>query len=388
VKGRKPFQAGAKERENPEAPDIAVNLFGYLTGEVGVGEGARSTIRAARSASIELKLIDLTRWCRSRSNEPLSLNASRDDMAGINIFHVNAIQIPMLAVWVGLSVFDGRHNIGYWLWETDEFPDAWLGSYEFVDEIWTASTFCRDVIACKTNLPVKTIPCNVKPVLQSGIAKPHLNLPDDGFVFFCMADFFSIPERKNILAVVEAFLKAFGREAKGVYLVVKIVNAELRPDVMNRLDDTVRRNPHIIVMSDYLSRAEVNSLINSVDCYVSLHRSEGFGLSIAEAMYFGKPVIATGWSGNMDFMNEENSLPVPYTLVKVDTGHYPYNLGGRWAAPDLDYAAEMMKELSTNRALCQTLGQRGQTTIRQRFSPEIVGSLMRQQLREIVDGRR
>jgi glycosyltransferase involved in cell wall biosynthesis len=369
-----------------QALEEGLNVIGYLTAELGIGESARSTLRAALSVGLGTKAINIPHGCDHRKNESIPSENFEARTYDINLFHVNPDHMSIAYTFLGSAFVAPRFNIGYWVWETKSLPDEWYQGSDLLDEVWTPSTFCREAIATKIDLPVVRIPHNVEPMVPPGINRGHFGLPEKGFMFLCMADFFSTPERKNPLGAIEAFVKAFNHGPEGVYLVVKVINSWWRPDAMELINQFAARNSSIIVIDGYLDRPRVNALINCCDCYVSLHRSEGFGLPIAEAMYMGKPVIATGWSGNMEFMDEENSLPVRFRMAEITKDAGPYKKGQVWADPDLNHAAELMRRIVSDEDLAKLIRVRAESRIKTDFSPERIGRLMLGRL-ELIQNR-
>jgi glycosyltransferase involved in cell wall biosynthesis len=360
-----------------------LNVVGYLHAELGVGEAARSTIRAATAAGVPFSLIDYRKGSQSRMGEQVDDGLPRGQKYAVNLLHVNADQVPFVAAELQRSFFDGRYNIGYWNWELPDLPDEQLKAFDFLDEVWAPSSFCHEAFAKKARKPVVRIPYCIDLKVPSGIGRTELGLPREGFLFLFMFDALSVPERKNPSALIEAFLRAKSSLPKDARLVLKVINADKVQDDGQGILQMARRDPSITLVSRYLDRPEINALVASVDCYVSLHRSEGFGLTLAESMYLGKPVIATGWSSNTDFMTPWNSLPVKYELVTLAADYGPYKRGNTWADPDVDHAAECMVRVATDRELYRHLAEVGRADIRRDFSPAAVGEAIRRRLSAI-----
>lgn len=363
-----------------DSKNTGLNVIGYLNAESGVGESARSTIRAATAAGISISAVNFTDGCHSRMFEGSGVSCDESSRHFVNVAHVNADQTPALIRKMGPNFFSDRYNIGYWVWETTEFPSKFLKSFECYDEIWTASEFCRDALARKSPKAVIKMPHSVDINLGPSINRSELGLPEDAFMFLTMADFLSVPERKNPLGAIDSFIKAFGSEPDDVHLVVKISNSHCNRDIKKTIVERVQDNSSITIIDGYMDRSSLNSLIASADCYVSLHRSEGFGLPIAEAMSIGKPVIATGWSGNMEFMNDDNSFPVKYELTEIPLKNGPYKDAGCWAEPDSDHASEMMLKVSQNPGAAKKIGFLAKQKMAAQYSPEAIGSRIKDRL--------
>jgi glycosyltransferase involved in cell wall biosynthesis len=379
------------KEENPSSSQQAgpkkfvpggINVVGYLHGELGVGEAARSTIAAAQAAGLQVSAIDFRTGCLARMQHSLRGIRNQGPLYETSIFHVNADQVPVMASHFGRSFFQGHLNIGFWFWELPIFPDKWMNSFLPFQEIWVASTFCLDAIAQKSPVPVRRIPLCIEPEVPADIDRRTFKLPEDKFLFLAMGDFLSVPERKNLMGAVEAFRRAFGKNPSGARLILKILNPNARSDMMATLASYASDDSSIIIIEDYKSRVELNGLINCCDCLVSLHRSEGFGLPIAEAMYMAKPVIATGWSSNMDFMNLSNSFPVKYKLVQLEQDYGPYEKGNFWADPDLDHAADLMRRVCADPDLGREIGNNAAQSVRQDLSPEAVGRLIKRRIND------
>ena len=197
-----------------------------------------------------------------------------------------------------------------------------------------AEYFCATAFGRRLRIPVTHMPYAVEAPAPPVLGREALGLPRDAFVFLFVFDAFSVPARKNPDAVVEAYARLRGRTSRSTHLVLKVINAESAPGLLDGLRAAAAAEPTISIVDRYMRRPELNALMHAADAYVSLHRSEGFGLTLAEAMALGKPVVATGWSGNMDFMTPWNSCPVDYRLVTLDTDHGPYPRGQSWADPD------------------------------------------------------
>jgi glycosyltransferase involved in cell wall biosynthesis len=366
--------------------EFGLNIIGYISGESGLGEAARGSARAAQACAIPAELIDFSHASPARMRELVPGSLGSRPRYSVNLFQINAPEmLSQPQLWPLLSE-SKAYNIGVWFWETSELPDVWLKATDYLDELWAASSFCLDVFAKSVSIPVVRIPVCVEPVPPADLSRKALGLPEDGFLFLTMADFFSSPERKNPLGVLEAYHRAFGGSTEEVFLVLKLSNSSQRPEIQEVLDKWIKADSRIILIDGYMDRPELNALINECDCMVSLHRSEGFGLPLAEAMYMGKPTIATGWSANMDFMSRENSLPVRYRLipVKQDSGPYRGNKG-LWADPDLDHAALQMRQLVSDESLGRKLGQAARITMREHFSAPTVGRFIRDRLHFIRD---
>ena len=239
-----------------------------------------------------------------------------------------------------------RYTIGYWFWELPDFPDAWLPAFSLVDEVWTASRFVQDSLSMKSPVPVWRLPMAVRLGPADEFSRASFSLPQRQFLFLSMSDTHSTLERKNPLGVVRAFKQAFSGNNRRVGLVLKISNADsvlVSSEAMTQVREEIKDYRNIYLLDREMTRAEIDSLLSVCDCFISLHRSEGFGLGPAEAMSLGKPAILTNWSGNTDYMTMNNSIGIDYKLIPVGKVIGPYLPDQVWADPDLEQAAFWMK---------------------------------------------
>lgn len=354
----------------PRSKENGINLIGYLHAESGVGEAARASLRALRSSGLPYSLIDYRLGNISRMGETIDGHSNKAYYP-INLMHVNADQSKIARDHLDSELFRDRYTIGYWYWEMPAFPDSLHFAYEQVDEIWVSTEYNRVAISQFTNKPVTLIPPAIEINIEKPLTRSELHLDEEAFIFLHMSDALSVPQRKNPSGVIQAFLMAFGDEPElNVSLVIKLSNLDKQPQLAEEVYSARERDKRIQLIDGYLDRNTLNNLMNACDCYVSLHRAEGFGLPIAEAMYLGKPVIATYWSGNVDFMNEENSLPVHYQLVELEEDIGPYQKGQVWAEPNLNDAASKMYRIYTSPEKSAEIGNEANRTIRTYYSPE------------------
>jgi glycosyltransferase involved in cell wall biosynthesis len=355
----------------------AVNVAGYLTAGLGVGEVARGYIAALRSLGGPLAFTDFA--LGTASPKDVDAPAPGDAAASaINVVCVNADQMPGFAAYAGAGFFEGRRNIGAWSWELPEFPADWDDRFAPFDEIWVGSTYMQDAIARRSPIPVVKVPTVVAPDVPEPRPWSHYGLADGPFTFLFVFDYFSVFARKNPLAVIEAFLSAFPA-GEPVRLVLKSLNGEQDP-AHHRLVERAATDARIVLLNQAMSKDDKNGLIGLCDCYVSLHRAEGFGLTLAEAMYLGKPVIATGWSGNMDFMTAGNSFPVGFKLEALTRDHGPYKQGQLWAEPEVAHAAALMREVFTHPEAARARGRQAAEDIRRELGLAAVAARIRDRL--------
>jgi glycosyltransferase involved in cell wall biosynthesis len=297
----------------------------------------------------------------------------------INILCINGDGVPVFAREAGRSFFEDRFTVALWWWEIGEPPASWARAYEFVDEVWVASQHLYDVIAPSCPVPVVRITLPVATPSFATRSRAQLGLPEDGFVFLYLHDYHSVPARKNPLGLIEAFRRAFPEpgEAK---LVVKSMNSRSRPLEHERVALAAAGREDITLLDACLDAEEKNAMIAACDCYVSLHRSEGLGLTIAEAMLLGKPVIATGYGGTLEFMNERNSYLVDWEPVAVGERAHPYPPEAEWAQPDLDHAALLMRGVVSDPNEARARGELARDEISQRHSAAEAGETMARRL--------
>ena len=299
-----------------------------------------------------------------------------------NLVCVNAPQLPAFARQIGREYFIGRKTIGVWAWETSEIPATWDEAFRWVDEIWTYSSYGAGLIAPRAPVPVVPMPL---PLILPERAREPLELPlGDAFTFLFMFDFLSTVERKNPVGLVEAFTRAFA-PGEGPQLVLKSFNGDYRPEHVERLRRAAGGRDDVILVDRWISAEQRRALMERADCYVSLHRAEGFGLTMAEAMGLGKPVIATGYSGNLDFMDGRCAFLVDHSLVPVGQGVDIYPADGTWAEPDLDHAAALMRRVVEDPEAAAAVAARGRARVLSQLSPEACGGRIRARLERLLD---
>ena len=282
------------ETRQPQALLPGVNVAGYLRAELGVGEAARHLIAGIGRADLPYTTLTYSATT-SRQEHDFDAERSGDPVYDTNIICVNADQILVFINDVGRDFLSGRYTIGLWWWEIGYFPEFLHGAFDVVDEVWVGSEFVAEAVAAETSKPVHVLPLGIELPNVEPLSRAQLGLPE-GFLFLFSFDFLSVFERKNPLGLVEAFKQAFA-PGEGPTLVLKSINGDQKLSALEELRLATADRDDILVVDRYLSAAEKNALTATCDAYVSLHRSEGFGLTMAEAMTLGKPVIATGYSG-------------------------------------------------------------------------------------------
>jgi glycosyltransferase involved in cell wall biosynthesis len=362
---------------------IGVNVAGYLATESGMGEAARASIRSLAAAGIPVALNLVPSFLRERDTSCTGFVT--DNPHAFNLVHLNCDNMAAFRVARGADYFRRRYTIGYWFWELSRFRDEWLDTFRYVDEVWVASDFGRRALLPHAPVPVVHMPLPVTPGPVSPFPRARIGIDDRTAMFLFVFDISSQFERKNPLGVIRAFREAgFGRHQAA--LVLKFTNPEYDASAVRRLRAESEGLP-VVLLDGYMERAELAGLIAASDCYVSMHRAEGFGLSMAEAMRLGKPVIATAYSGNLDFMNAENSYLVQYDVVPIARDYGPYPAGFEWADPDVAHAARLMRGIVEDPAGAARIGRRAAEDMSSLRSASTTGAAVRARLEAIRDGR-
>ena len=291
-----------------------LNVLAHFCASTGLQASAMSTIRS-------LKLLDIESSCRDVPTFFSSAEQDRSKYLGLEVFNATLIHVQPTPIFTscyeraGLHPRRDVHRIAMWYWEYGQVPEEWRSIAEGLDEIWAPTRFIGDALRKTITLPVFDLMPGVDVGEVAPFHRARLGVPSDHIMFLFVFDMQSLMERKNPLGLIEAYRRAFRRNDK-VSLVIKVGHTHLFPQDAARLRAAARQ-AGVTLFEQSLSRAELNGLIEECDCYVSLHRSEGFGLTMAEAMLFARPVIGTAYSGNLEFMDRSNSILIDYELVPV-----------------------------------------------------------------------
>ncbi len=345
----------------PISPTPGINVVGYFSAELGVGEAGRRMSRAIESTGTPTAMVAVTTH-NSRDGHALERPVHAQLHYHDTLYCVNADSVASARFNVGDRSTRGGRRIGLWFWEIEQFPQHSKKSFEFVDEVWVSSRFTQRAIEAVSPIPVHHVVLPVSaPMAPTPFRRSHIGFPDQ-FVFHFNFDFHSVFDRKNPSGVIEAYCAAFGPD-DGAALVLKSINGKEHVVEVDRVTQAIAHRPDITFHDGYVASDVVQAMLELSDCFVSLHRSEGFGLGMAAAMAAGKPVIATGYSGNMDFMDADSAMIVPFDLVPVGKGNAPYAPDALWAEPNLEVAAEHMRTVFEKRDFAAALGLRARDRV-------------------------
>ena len=352
-----------------------VNLVGYLSGEFGLGTSARLMDTALTAAGIPTSTFSVSTNLQSRTTA--RYRHTSEVRYDTTVLAVNADQTNAVLAAVDDVVARG-YRIGMWYWEVESFPATYRNAFSGLDELWVATDFIRDAIGRHSPIPVRTV---MPPMPQRAPGEPpavpsRFSIPLDRPWFYFAFDYFSTAERKNPLGLIDAFARAFA-PGEGPTLVIKTINSARRVSEAEQVRLRAAERPDVILIDEYLDEDELVALAARCTAYVSLHRAEGLGLTIAEAMAWGKPVVVSAYSGNMQFTNAGNSFLVPCSTTPIPAGADPYPAGTPWGEPDLDAAAAHLRRIVEDPAAAADIGRRAALDIREQHSPAAAAERVR-----------
>jgi glycosyltransferase involved in cell wall biosynthesis len=328
---------------------------GFFHSTTGIGESARLCALQLAKSGYKVKCTSVEKIFRKENEVEWDFKDTATDVdVGCRIIHLNPPMLPPYVLSLGVFNFAKIYNVGYWAWELEIIPAEWKDAGRYVNAIFSPSDFSSSAIRSSISKPVITVPHPVSlPKVKEGI-RNKLQISQDAFVLSTIFSFGSSTDRKNPWAVLSAFKKAFGHD-ESIVLVLKAIHGNKWPE-KQRLLDEIASFPNIKLVDELWNSNEVAGLIKESDLYVSLHRSEGFGLTIAEAMLLGTPTMVTNWSGNLNFCNENNSFLVPVTLIPLVTDNPEYKelKEAHWADVDVDAASVIMKSIAQDYSAAQT----------------------------------
>lgn len=355
-----------------------INYFGHLKANIGLGQGSRLYALAINKADIPSCFIDIPLSNHVKQDVELKdLELTNEPKYSINIFHINPENFFNVEMSFKKDILDYRYNIGVFLWELDHIPESWKEYIDLFDEFWVPSKFVKDVLRKATNKPIIVIPYGMERIDVRSLPKAFDFR--DKYTFLTMFDSKSNIERKNPLMVIDAFKMAF-EHYPFVRLVVKANN--LTKDDKELIDERIKGYDNIELLDKNLSRGELYSLIKASNTLVSLHRAEGFGLPLAEAMMLNVSIIATDYSSTSDFINKNDAYVVPYTLIKSNCT-YQNEKDFYWAEPDIKVAKQQMLNAFNNYKKEELLAN-ARNVVKNYLSMKNSSSLMKQRYNELI----
>jgi glycosyltransferase involved in cell wall biosynthesis len=361
-----------------------ITLVGYPFADIGEGEFIRQTAKAFLKVDVEVGVCNYnSKDGSSKNDQSIVCLVRSDNPYRVNLFLLKPDQLEASIVSVGNSLVQGRYNIGYWAWELSGFPKSWAGALEYLNEIWCPSRFIQVAVSKCSAGPVVYMPPTFGVGHSKEFDRDYFNLPKNRFLFLFIFDFKSYVSRKNPLGCVKAFQKAFSQSDNSVGLILKCLSGNQYFDEFMSLGTAIKGDSRINLIDAVFSSEEITGLMSVCDSFVSLHRSEGIGLSIAQSMLLGKPVIVTNYSGNTDFTKPDNSCLVDYNLIEVKEGEYPFFKGQVWADPSIHQASNYMRRLVEDESYRDTVAQSGFSYIKTHHNAEVVGINYRNRLIEL-----
>ena len=359
-----------------------VLFMGYAEAGLGLGESFRTLVTAVSTTSVPFAIYPLNVGVENRLIGPfMPDHYDREHRYDVNLIYIAADQLPAMFKKLGRGRTNRSYNILRTYWELPRAPDAWAPWLASFDEIWAPTRFVAKAFQPIFDKPITIIPPCIEVDSRKYYRKADFGMQEDRFYFMFSFDYFSFSSRKNPLGVVKTFQSAFSKLNDKVGLVIKSTSAPGQyHDIKTEIDYVSERDSRIIVLDKGITRPEMLGLISNIDCYVSLHRSEGFGLGMAEAMAFGKPVIGTDYSGNTDFLSNVTGFPVPWEPRAVEPGEYPWSDGQSWADPDPLAAQEIMRHVFEDENERHTRAEAGKAYIKRHYSYSEIGRLAEQRL--------
>lgn len=365
---------------------LRLNLWGHLSGGFGLGEGARATARALQAAGVAVQWCDLP-LVTHPNDQPLPAAALQRQPAAVDLIHTNPNVLQHTDGLEQRLQLQAPLRIGYWAWELEAFPRGWERGFSGLDQLWCPSAFTATSLGLRSPIPVTALPHLPDWPRAERLRALRAAAPRSGRPFTCLFafDFWSTVGRKNPYGVIEAFQQAFPRrrwlrQRREARLVLKLASSDQFPQATAELRERVAADPRISLITEHLPAAQFDALYASADVLVSLHRAEGFGLAMAEAMAAGLPVVATGYSGNLDFMPPGSAELIPYSLTPIQRSEGDYRAGALWAEPDLEVAARALHRLAVDPDGRTALGERGRRAVRQLLAPERLAAVVQQRL--------
>ncbi|MBB5497144.1 glycosyltransferase family 4 protein [Paraburkholderia sp. MM5384-R2] len=368
--------------------DFGVNIIGFPQGVLGLGEDARMAARVLQLSSTPVTLLNAPMAGPARLEHSVDHLISDELKYNISLICLPAPEMVRLALEGGRTLIDApTHKIGAWPWELPHWPNAFGNVHQMVDEIWAQSRFVQSVYSRLGNTPVYQMPMAVEVPAPLEPKRERFGLPANEFLFYLMFDGNSWLSRKNPLAGVQAFKQAFGDSSPGVGLVIKAMNVRDDDPVWRAVLDLVAGDSRIHIVSERLSRQDSTDFMACCDAYISLHRSEGFGRVIAEAMALGQPVVVTNFSGNVDFCEPDTAFLVDGELVPLRPGDYLFAEGQYWCDPEVSIAAEQLKRMIDDAPLRERIALAGKARIERDYSVEAVARAYARRLNDIAEAK-
>jgi len=384
------YEIDSKSQKIRTTWPFGVNLIGYAYGQLGIGEDLRMAARSLTAVGVPISIVNFNPGKGvPQKDRSMKDHVVREGKYAVNLFCLTALEHGRFFAECGMKQIEGRYNIGYWPWELSRWPKPWEDLTRLVDEVWVSTQHTASALAPVSTVPVSVLPMAVDMGEVSRKGRRDFDLPSRAKLFVFSFDINSSIHRKNPQACVDAFLRAFplkGTDTMSkneVGLVIKSYKPLQKNPAWTKLKALSWSDDRIHIIEETLPRGDVLALYKSCDCYLSLHRAEGFGRGIAEALQLGLHVIATGYSGNMDFCRPPAVDLVDYKLVRVKKGQYQYHNGQVWASVDLADAAAKMRDFANSRH------PPGRNLVKKwpEFSVKNVGDRYKGKLSRIMDER-
>jgi len=343
-----------------------LTILGHPFSPLGIGENVRCTYSALKKIGLKFGVRDIYNYLKPEGMIQSQIATHLvSKPSKIHLFFLNGDEVDPALSHLGSEWFKNSYNIIFPNWELERYPKDWGDKLNLFHEIWAPTSFTYKSLLPVVTKPVKTVTLSSEVILSSFLTRKYFEIPYNTYIFLFFFDFRSYVERKNPQGVLESFEKLLSiSKNPTAKLIIKLNGAEQFGEKLTELKKEIASfKDKVILINKTMTDNEVKNLIRCCDCFVSLHRSEGFGRGLAEAMFLGKPVIATGYSGNLDFMNKENSLLVDYKLIPLKEGEYPNWRDQHWADPDTDHAASFMSELLNKPTWGSELGNKARISI-------------------------